>query len=100
MKQLKRKYFYSAINLLKVFGIKEYGVRAIAVVNISFLHFPERNLNLNEDYAFIYVKTSRYNAKVLVNKVNCLFVNRDFKREKKYIFRIHWNPGGVCSRNI
>ena len=67
---IRRKEFDSVINLLKGFQKKECEVRAIAMTNISFLYFLERNLNLAEDYADIAVKTSQYNAKALVNKGN------------------------------
>ena len=34
-------------------------------------------------HAYIAVKISRYNAKALVNKGNCLFIKSDFTRSKE-----------------
>ena len=82
MNHLKSKQFDSAIKLLKSFNKKEATVRDIAANNIFFLYFLERNSNLAEDYADIAVKTSRYNAKSLVNKGNCFFINTEFIRAK------------------
>ena len=47
------------------------------------MYFLERNFNLAEYYADISVKTSQYNAKALVSKLNCFFVKSDFTRSKE-----------------
>ena len=52
----------------RLLATKPSEVISIAATNISFLYFSERIFNLAEDYAYISVKTSQYNAKALVNK--------------------------------
>ena len=79
VKHFKRNEFDSFINPLKSFDMKEAEVRAIAATNLSFLYFLERNSNLSEEYEDIYVRTSQYDFKALVNKCNCLFIKSNFK---------------------
>ena len=57
---------------------------ARASTNISFLYFIERDWTNAEKYADMAIKNDRYNAKALVNKGNCLFVNEDFEKAKEY----------------
>ena len=64
------KDFDYAIKILKVSKKKEYEVRDIDAINMSFMYFIEIHFNLSEDYTDISVKTSRYNTKGLVNKGN------------------------------
>ena len=68
MMHIKMKDFDYAIKILKVSKKKEYEVRDIAATNLYFMSFIEIHFNLAEDYADIYVKTSRYNTKGLVDK--------------------------------
>ena len=83
MKHLTRKEFYSVIKLLSVFNKNESEVRDIAATDLYFLYFPERNVNLAEDYADSAVKTNPYNAKALVNKGNSFLIKSDFTSSKE-----------------
>merc|ERR1719161_2174207 len=80
---LRRKEFDQAIAVLKKFEKKEQSLMARASVNLSFLYFLEGEYANAERYADIAVKADRYNAKALVNKGNCMFVNAEFERAKE-----------------
>ena len=56
---------------------------ARASTNLSFLSFLEGDYQQAEHYADVAVKADRYNARALVNKGNCLFVNGDFDHAKE-----------------
>jgi len=51
---------------------------AIASNNISFLYFLEHDYKSAESFSDVAVQHDRYNAKALVNKGNCLFMNEDY----------------------
>jgi len=80
---LKRKEFDQAITVLKKFERKEPSLMACAATNLSFLYFLEAEHGSAEKYADIAVKADRYNARALVNKGNCMFMNDDFERAKE-----------------
>jgi len=56
---------------------------ACAATNLSFLYFLEAEHANAEKYADIAVKADRYNARALVNKGNCMFMNDEFDRAKE-----------------
>jgi len=56
---------------------------ACAATNLSFLYFLEADHASAEKYADIAVKADRYNARALVNKANCMFMNDEFERAKE-----------------
>jgi len=80
---LRKKDFESAIEVLKSFEKKEPSLMARASTNLSFLYFLEQNFAEAEKFADVAVKADRYNARALVNKGNCLFVNAEFERAKE-----------------
>merc|ERR1719262_1304507 len=80
---LKRKEFDQAISVLKKFERKEPSLMACAATNLSFLYFLEADHANAEKYADIAVKADRYNARALVNKGNCMFMNDEFERAKE-----------------
>jgi len=80
---LRRKEFDQAITLLRKFERKEPSLMACAATNLSFLYFLEAEHANAEKYADIAVKADRYNARALVNKGNCMFMNDDFERAKE-----------------
>jgi len=80
---LRRKEFDQAIQVLKKFERKEPSLMACAATNLSFLYFLEAEHTQAEKYADIAVKADRYNARALVNKGNCMFMNDEFERAKE-----------------
>ena len=78
VKHLKMKDFYSSIKIMRCFNKNEAKVRYISATSLYYPYFLERGFNLAGDYADISVKTSRYDAKAIVNKNNCFFINSDF----------------------
>lgn len=80
---LRYKEFDQAISVLKKFEKKEPSLMACAATNLSFLYFLEADHANAEKYADMAVKADRYNARALVNKANCLFMNDDFERAKE-----------------
>jgi intraflagellar transport protein 88 len=80
---LRRKEFDLAIAVLKKFERKEPSLMACAATNLSFLYFLEAEHANAEKYADIAVKADRYNARALVNKGNCMFMNDEFERAKE-----------------
>merc|ERR1719188_2277663 len=80
---LRRKEFDQAISVLKKFERKEPSLMACAATNLSFLYFLEADHVNAEKYADIAVKADRYNARALVNKGNCMFMNDEFERAKE-----------------
>jgi len=80
---LRRKEFDQAIQVLKKFERKEPSLMACAATNLSFLYFLEAEHANAEKYADIAVKADRYNARALVNKGNCMFMNDEFERAKE-----------------
>mmetsp|Transcript_132977 Transcript_132977/g.384527 ORF Transcript_132977/g.384527 Transcript_132977/m.384527 type:complete len:839 (-) Transcript_132977:46-2562(-) len=80
---LKRKEFDKAIEVLRKFEKKEPSLMACAATNLSFLYFLEADHPQAEKYADMAVKADRYNARALVNKGNCMFMNNEFERAKE-----------------
>eukprot|EP00929_Paragymnodinium_shiwhaense_P016842 TRINITY_DN12548_c1_g2_i2.p1 TRINITY_DN12548_c1_g2~~TRINITY_DN12548_c1_g2_i2.p1 ORF type:complete len:814 (-),score=200.11 TRINITY_DN12548_c1_g2_i2:227-2668(-) len=80
---LKQKDFDQAISVLKRFEKKEPSLMACAATNLSFLYFLEADIAQAEKYADIAVKADRYNARALVNKGNCMFMNGEADRAKE-----------------
>mmetsp|Transcript_19843 Transcript_19843/g.46131 ORF Transcript_19843/g.46131 Transcript_19843/m.46131 type:complete len:826 (+) Transcript_19843:62-2539(+) len=80
---LRRKEFDQAITVLKKFERKEPSLMACAATNLSFLYFLEADHVNAEKYADTAVKADRYNARALVNKGNCMFMNDEFERAKE-----------------
>mmetsp|Transcript_13666 Transcript_13666/g.36798 ORF Transcript_13666/g.36798 Transcript_13666/m.36798 type:complete len:844 (-) Transcript_13666:172-2703(-) len=80
---LKRKEFDQAVSVLKKFERKEPSLMACAATNLSFLYFLEAEHANAEKYADIAVKADRYNARALVNKGNCMFMNDEYERAKE-----------------
>lgn len=69
--------------MLKGFEKKDEALRAQAATNLSFLYFLEgKQVEANEK-ADAAVRHDRYNAKALVNKGNCLFMNGEYERAKE-----------------
>ena len=58
-------------------------MKAMASTNLSFIYFLEGDYNSADEYADLAVRNSRYNAKALVNKGNCLFVAQEYHRAKE-----------------
>mmetsp|Transcript_105595 Transcript_105595/g.340535 ORF Transcript_105595/g.340535 Transcript_105595/m.340535 type:complete len:827 (+) Transcript_105595:79-2559(+) len=80
---MRKKEFDQAITVLKKFERKEPSLMACAATNLSFLYFLEAEHANAEKYADIAVKADRYNARALVNKGNCMFMNDEFERAKE-----------------
>ena len=66
-----------AIEELKAFEKKDVHLKARAATNLSFIYFLEGDINNANQCAELAVRNSRYNAKALVNKGNCLLVKVD-----------------------
>merc|ERR1719498_1619781 len=80
---LRYKEFDAAIQVLRKFERKDPSLLACAATNLSFLYFLEADHANAEKYADIAVKADRYNARALVNKANCMFMNDEFERAKE-----------------
>jgi len=80
---LRYKEFDQAITVLRKFERKDPSLMACAATNLSFLYFLEADHANAEKYADIAVKADRYNARALVNKANCMFMNDEFERAKE-----------------
>ena len=80
---LKSKNFDKAISVLKSFEKKGQSMKAMAATNLSFIYFLEGDMESANQYADLAVKNSRYNAKALVNKGNCLYNAGEFHRAKE-----------------
>mmetsp|Transcript_18116 Transcript_18116/g.51656 ORF Transcript_18116/g.51656 Transcript_18116/m.51656 type:complete len:833 (+) Transcript_18116:95-2593(+) len=80
---MKRKEFDKAIAVLKTFERKDPSLMACAATNLSFLYFLEADLAQAERAAEIAVKADRYNARALVNRANCMFMNEEYERAKE-----------------
>jgi len=80
---LRHKEFDQAITILRKFERKDPSLMACAATNLSFLYFLEAEHANAEKYADIAVKADRYNARALVNKGNCMFMNDEFERAKE-----------------
>ena len=83
LQYLKNKDFEKAIELLKSFEKKDQSMKAMAATNLSFIYFLEGDYTNADEYADLAVRNSRYNAKALVNKGNCLFMNHEYHRAKE-----------------
>eukprot|EP01031_Cornospumella_fuschlensis_P030084 gene30084-36335_t len=83
MMHMKRRRFEDAITLLKSFEKKAVNLRTIAATNLSFIYFLEGDYQQAERHADIAIKADRYNAKALVNKGNCLFVQNELSRARE-----------------
>ncbi|KAL3777877.1 hypothetical protein ACHAW5_005679 [Stephanodiscus triporus] len=80
--RLHHKDFDVAIKTLKTLQKKGREVKSASATNLSFVSFLEGNIERASEYADIALASDRYNAKALVNKGNCLFVNGDFTTAK------------------
>lgn len=80
---LKNKEFDVAIQLLKRFEKKEPSLMACAATNLSFIYFLEADYAQADKYADLAVKSDRYNARALVNKANCLFMQDEPEHAKE-----------------
>merc|ERR1719324_1832891 len=80
---LRYKEFDQAISVLRKFERKDPSLMACAATNLSFLYFLEADHANAEKYADMAVKADRYNARALVNKGNCMFMNDEFERAKE-----------------
>jgi len=80
---LKQKKIDKAIKGLKQFEKKDKILMARAATNISFLYFLERDYPNAGKYADYAIEYDRYNAKALVNRGNCLFMQNEFLRAKE-----------------
>jgi intraflagellar transport protein 88 len=83
MEYMKKRKFEDAIDVLKSFEKKDPSLRAMAATNLSFLYFLETDYAAAEKQADLAIKSDRYNAKALVNKGNCLFVNHDYQHARE-----------------
>lgn len=83
MEYMKKRRFEDAIDVLKAFEKKDPSLRAVASTNLSFIYFLEADYGAAEKQADIAIKSDRYNAKALVNKGNCLFMSRDYRRARE-----------------
>ena len=79
--QLKRKDFQVAITSLKILH-KRCKDKGATATNLSFVSFLEDNIHKASEYADIALAADRYDAKALVNKGNCHFVNGDITSAK------------------
>lgn len=80
---MKKRKYDEAISVLKNFERKDPSLRAIAGTNLSFIYFLEGEYQQAEKHADAAIKSDRYNAKALVNKGNCLFVNGELARARE-----------------
>ena len=71
---LKKGNFEDAISALKAFEKKDRHLKAKAATNLSFVYYLEGDIKQADEYANMAVRYHRYNAKALVNKGNCYFV--------------------------
>lgn len=82
MVYMKKRRFDDSTRLLKEFEKKDASLRAIAATNLSFIYFLEGEYTQAETHADIAMKSDRYNAKALVNKGNCLFVQGGYDQAR------------------
>lgn len=80
--KLHRKEFDSTLKSLKSLQKKDSQVKSATSTNLSFVSFLEGNIEQASEYADASLALDRYNAKALVNKANCLFINGDFDAAK------------------
>ena len=80
--RLHHKDFDVAIKALKTLQKKGKDAKSVSATNLSFVSFLEGNIERASEYADVALASDRYNAKALVNKGNCLFVNGDFATAK------------------
>jgi intraflagellar transport protein 88 len=80
--RLHHKDFDVAIKALKTLQKKGKEAKSVSATNLSFVSFLEGNIERASEYADVALASDRYNAKALVNKGNCLFVNGDFAKAK------------------
>jgi intraflagellar transport protein 88 len=82
IQRLHCKEFDSAIKSLKGLQKKGNEVKSATLTNLSFVSFLEGNIEQASEYADASLTLDRYNAKALVNKANCLFLDGDFDSAK------------------
>jgi len=80
--RLHHKDFNMATKSLKSLQKKGKEVQSVSATNLSFVSFLEGDIERASEYADVALASNRYNAKALVNKGNCLFVNGDFTAAK------------------
>ena len=68
---------------LKAFEKKDRHLKAKAATNLSFVYYLEGDIAEADNYANMAVRYHRYNAKALVNKGNCYFVQGQYERAKE-----------------
>jgi intraflagellar transport protein 88 len=79
---LKDNDIERAVKMMKSLEKKSPEMKVLVATNLSFVHFSEGDVTLASDYADIALDADRYNAKALVNKGNCLFVQEDYASAK------------------
>eukprot|EP01029_Cantina_marsupialis_P022998 TRINITY_DN566_c0_g1_i1.p1 TRINITY_DN566_c0_g1~~TRINITY_DN566_c0_g1_i1.p1 ORF type:complete len:815 (-),score=313.08 TRINITY_DN566_c0_g1_i1:164-2608(-) len=80
---LRKKQYDQAITVLKSFEKKDHALKTMAATNLSFLYFLEGDVSQAHKYADMAYQRERYNAKVLVNKGNCLFHKGELEHAKE-----------------
>lgn len=80
--KLKRKDVGAAVKAFKTLQKKDKRVKSATATNLSFVSFLEGNVERASKYADVALASDRYDAKALVNKGNCLFVNGDITSAK------------------
>uniref|UniRef100_A0A7R9U8S4 Uncharacterized protein n=1 Tax=Pinguiococcus pyrenoidosus TaxID=172671 RepID=A0A7R9U8S4_9STRA len=80
---MRNKEFQAAIDVLKSFEKRGQKLKAMAAVNLCFIYFLERDYEQADHYADMAMRHDRYNAKALVNKGNCFFVQENYLRAKE-----------------
>ena len=80
---MRNKEFEKAIEVLKSFERRDQKLQAMAAVNLCFIYFLERDYEQADHYADLAMRHDRYNAKALVNKGNCFFVQEKYMRAKE-----------------
>mmetsp|Transcript_17796 Transcript_17796/g.54395 ORF Transcript_17796/g.54395 Transcript_17796/m.54395 type:complete len:682 (-) Transcript_17796:798-2843(-) len=81
---LRRRDFPKAVDALKSFEKRDQSVKATAATNLTFIYFLEGDVAVAQHYADLAYEFDRYNARALVNKGNCLIVNRDYALAKQF----------------
>jgi intraflagellar transport protein 88 len=79
---MRSRQFDKAIETLKSYEKQEASLVAHAATNLSFIYFHEGDFGNAIKYADLAMRHNRYNAKALVNKGNCLFLNGELEHAR------------------
>lgn len=79
---LKNNDLKRAVKKLETLAKHSPEMKAVVATNLSFVHLLQGDVSAASEYADTALEVDRYNAKALVNKGNCFFVNEDYASAK------------------